>query len=224
MKTPMNSKQQLVKSTLSTLQNVAPPLAAIAARLSVITPEWALAIGLGSGLLAYWRDIAVERGKELLTYIEEHKTEFIETVVQAPEFKATLLNVWEMHIRENSENKRVRLRRFLLALGKGEKISTDLHTKFYSIINQMTDDEATAFGYVYRKTDKERHAHMNYNIFDMPELQQFEDSQRLDMFNSLHAYRLVNIREAQIGPAVSVQQITPFGDLFYEHVLKEDGI
>ncbi len=212
------------RTTMSLLQNVSPPLAAIALQLQWISPEWMLTIGYGAGLLAVFRELAAERGKELLEDIAEHKTEFKESIIKTQEFKAIFLNIWEMHIRENSESKRKRLRKFLLALGRGEQITTDLHSKIYSVIQQMTDREAEVFGIIFRASDKNQFKNMNLNSTSIPGLSDYLETDLQDIYNSLHAYRLITIApEPAIGSLMAVRQITNFGEIFYEKLLQENN-
>ncbi len=214
------SKLNKIKATgISVIQNLSAPIADIAIRLQMINPEWGLAISMGVGLLSVWKDLAEDTGIELLEFIEQHKNEFAEEVVKTPEFKAAFLNVWEMHIRESSETKRERLRNFLLSLGKGKKIKLDLHTKIYTVIEQMTNQEAEIFGHIFRGANRTQFSRMNLSSTATPGLKDFSEFDLQDAYNSLHAYRLITIAaEPTIGAIMTVRQITPFGELFYDFV------
>lgn len=207
---------------LSVIQNLSEPLANIAVRLQQVSPEWGLVVGMGAGLLAVYRELAEDRGKELLQFVYEHRKEFSKEIIKTPIFKATFLNVWEMHIRENSENKRRRLRNFLLQLGKGQKIDEDLHTKFYSVIEQMTDKEAEIFGVIFRSSNRDQFGKMHLNHTSIPELVNYPENMIQDIFHSLHSYRIINTRDPQIGGIMLITQITPFGELFYDYILKDE--
>lgn len=215
-------KSKIKTATLSVIQNLSGPVAAVALQLQKISPQWTLAIGMGAGLLTVYRELAEDRGLELLEFVNEHRDEFVETIIATPTFKAAFINVWEMHIRENSENKRRRLRNFLLNLGRGKKIEVDAHTKIYAVIEEMTDEEAHVFGIIFRNSNHEQFGHMNLNPTGIKELTGYLESQIIDVCNSLHAYRLITIRDnATIGSMVTIQQITPFGNLFYDFVCIE---
>ncbi len=214
----MRKIDKIKQAGLSIIQNLSTPVADIAIRLQVISPEWGIAVRMGTGLLAVWRELAEDRGIELLKFIEEHKAEFVEGVIKTPEFKATFLNVWEMHIRENSEDKRKRLRNFLLNLGRGKEIKPDLHTKIYSVIEQMTDQEAKAFGIIVRNSNRPQFSNMHLNTTSIQELSSYVDYEMQDICNSLHAYRLITVSDATIGAIMTIKQITPFGSIFYDFV------
>jgi len=177
---------------------------------------------MATGLYAVYRELAEDRGLEMLKFIDRHKTEFAEEIIATPVFKTAFVNVWEMHIRESSENKRKRLRNFLLNLGRGKKIDPDLHTKIYSVVEQMTDEEAKVFGSIFRNSNKDMFKQMNLNPTSIFELKEYPEPTIIDICNSLHAYRLLTIRDnATIGSMVTIQQITSFGELFYNFVCKE---
>ena len=220
----MDKTKKIKEVGLSAIQNLSAPVADIALRLQIISPEWGLAVGMGAGLLAVYRELAEDRGVELLRFIEDHKGEFVEEVIKTSEFKATFINVWEMHIRENSEDKRKRLRNFLLNLGKGKNIETDLNTKIYAVVEQMTDKEAEIFGIIYRNANKDQFRRMNLSSTSIPGLEDYSEEDLQDAYNSLHAYRVITIAsEPTIGAIMTVRQIPPFGELFYEFVCGEEG-
>lgn len=210
---------------LSIIQNLSSPVAEIGIRLQMFDPVWGIIIGMGAGLLSVWRELAEDRGVELLEYVELHKNEFVETIVKSSEFKATFLNVWEMHIRENSKSKRQRLKRFLLNLGKGESINNDLHTKIFTVISQMTDDEAIVFGYIIKNTNLEMKNHMNLHIDNIPELKDPTEGKLNDALLSLHSYRLITIRDtAVIGDIPTIRRITDFGDMFFKNICSDNEL
>ncbi len=211
-----------VKQTvLSSMQNLPAPIAGLAVPLAAFSPSWAAAIAMGTGLLSVWRELAEDRGKELLEFIEAHKEEFVSDIVATPEFRAAFLNVWEMHIRESAESKRARLRNFLLSLGSGKEIPSDVHTKIYSIVEQMTDKEAEIFGVIFRNCNRPQFREMHINSTSFPDLNRYSEVELKDAWHSLHSYRLINITDATIGNIMAVQQITPFGELFYDYVMQE---
>lgn len=217
----MKTADKIKQVGLSVVQNLSAPVADIAIRLQVINPEWGIAVSMGTGLLAVWRELAEDRGVELLQFIEEHKMEFAEEVIKTSEFKATFLNVWEIHIRENSEKKRKRLRNFLLNLGRGKHIKPDLHTKIYAVIEQMTDKEAEVFGIIVRNSNRPQFSNMHLNTTSIAELSSYVDYELQDICNSLHAYRLITVSDATIGAIMTIKQITPFGELFYDYILND---
>jgi hypothetical protein len=107
-------------------------------------------------------------------------------------------------------------------LGRGKTIESDLHTKIYTIVEQMTDDEAKVFGIIIRNSNPESFKQMNLNPTGINELKGYPEYNLIDICNSLNAYRLITIRDnATIGSMVSIQQITPFGELFYNFVCNE---
>jgi hypothetical protein len=205
----------------SSLQNLPAPLAALAAQFSTLPASWSLGIAAAAGLYATFRELATDRGRELLEFIDAHKDEFVDTIVNSPEFVAVFVNVWNEHIRETSETKRARLRNFLLSLGSGHHIPQDVHTKIYSIIEQMTDQEAVVFGAIFQGSDRQQFRHMNLDVTTIGALHTYPPEKLKDAAHSLHAYRLIDILDAQIEPNMAVRQITPFGELFYDYVLNE---
>src|SRR5665213_1609898 len=148
------------KAALSSLQNLSAPLAGLVVGLP---PIWVTMIAAGAGLLAVYRELAEDRGKELLEFIVAHKDEFVIEIINTSVFKTAFLNVWEMHIRESSENKRMRLKNFLLSLGSGKELPADFHTKIYSIIQQMTDKEAEVFGIIFRGCNRPQFRELRIN-------------------------------------------------------------
>ena len=206
---------------ISVVKNLPAPIAALAVQLVAFNPEWAGIIALGTGLLTVYTDLAVSNGSELLEYIETHHEEFVEDVINSPEFKAAFVNVWEMHIRESDENKRKRLRYFLLNFGKGIKIPNDMHTKIYSVIQQMTERETVAFGIIINNTNRTRARQMHLNTEGMTGFTDWSSAQQKDAIHSLYTYRLIDMTDATIGGGMAVQQITPFGELFFDYVITE---
>ena len=173
--------------------------------------------------MAVYHELAENRLRELLEDIEAHKEEFREKIIESPEFKATFINVWEMHIRENNAEKRKRLRHFLLNLGKGEDIPDDLHTKIYSVIEQMTEREAAAFGIIFENANRAQFRHMNLSTNGLAGFNDWPDDQKQDSVHSLYSYRLIDMVDGTIGSDMAIRQITPFGEKFYDFVIKEPG-
>lgn len=135
-----------VRETLSSAaQNLTGPAAAIAAQYHALSAIWALALAGGAGLFTAYTQLAENRIREILDFIDAHKDEFVDSIVTSPEFIDVFINVWDLHIREAAENKRKRLRNFLLSVGSGEHIPQDTYTKVYSVIEQMTDQERQRF-------------------------------------------------------------------------------
>lgn len=215
----MVSKTRVKKTIGSSLQNLPAPLAALAAQFSTLPIAWSLAIASATGLLATFRELAEDRGRELLVFIEENQEKFVDRVVKSPNFIAVFLNVWEMHIRETAESKRARLRNFLLSVGCAKPIPEDIHTKIYSVVEQMTDKEAEIFGVIFRNCNRQQFREMHINSTSFPELSKYEETELKDAWHSLHSYRLINITDATMGNIMAVQQITPFGELFYDFVI-----
>lgn len=209
---------------LSVVKNLPAPIAGLAVQLSAFNPEWAGIIALGTGLLTVYADLAVSNGSELLEYIEAHHEEFVEEVINSSEFKAAFVNVWEMHIRESDENKRKRLRYYLLNLGKGKDIPNDTHTKIYNIIQQMTEREAVAFGIIIGNSNRDQARQMHLNTEGMTGFTGWSSAEQKDAIHSLYTYRLIDMTDATIGGGMSVQQITPFGELFYDYVITEPTV
>jgi len=210
-----------IRQTLSSAaQNLSGPVAALAAQYGVLPGVWALAIAGGAGLLVTYAQLAEDRGKELLDFIQEHQDEFVDTIVNSPEFITVFVNVWELHIRETAENKRKRLRNFLLSLGSGQHIAQDLHTKIYSVIQQMTDQEAAIFGILFNGSNREQFRSMHINPSGFAGLSNYPDNEIKDAWHSLHAYRLIDVMDdGVVGGIMSLGQITPFGEMFYDRVV-----
>lgn len=210
---------QAKDAAISTVKNLPTPIATLAVTLSGFSAVWAGVIAMGVGLLTVYTDLAVSRGSELLDYIKNHHEEFVEGVVSSAEFKTAFINVWEMHIRESDKNKRKRLRYYLLNLGNGKDIPNDTHTKIYSVVQQMTEREATALGVIVKASDRQQFRHMNLNTNGLFELSTWSDDQKKDALHSLHSYRLIDITDATIGNDMTIQQVTPFGEMFYDYVI-----
>lgn len=217
-------KTRVLKTIGSSAQNLPAPIAALAAQFGKLSATWALGIGVATGLLATFRELAEDRGKELQEFIEQHRGEFVEEIVNSPEFIAVFVNVWELHIRETAEKKRARLRHFLLSLGSGKPIAQDTHTKIYNIIEQMTDQEAVIFGAIVQNSNRQQFRHMNLDITSIGALHVYSAEQLKDAAHSLHAYRLIDVVDATIEPNMALRQITPFGELFYDYVLREQVV
>jgi hypothetical protein len=215
----MTDKTRVGKAIGSSLQNLPAPIAALAMQFGGLSAAWGLGIAAATGLLATFRELAEDRGKELQEFIEAHKDEFVEEIVNSPEFVAVFVNVWNEHIRETSENKRARLRNFMLGVGSGQPISTDMHTKIYNIIEQMTDQEADSFGALRRGVGSGRLRQLHFMADNIPELYSLSDEDRKYVLHSLHSYRLINITEATVDGVIAIKQITPFGFVFYDYVL-----
>ncbi len=217
----MTAKTRVGKAVGASIQNLPAPIAALAAQFGTLSVAWALGISAATGLIATFRELAEDRGKELGDFIEEHETEFREDIINSPEFVTVVINVWEKHILETAEQKRARLRNFLLSFGSGKEIAGDLHTKIYAIIDQMTDKEASIFGIVVKGSDRSQFRSMHLNSTNFHELStHYSEDELKDAWHSLHAYRLVDITDATIGGGMALQQITPFGELFYDYVLE----
>jgi hypothetical protein len=216
----MAAKTRVKKAIGASLQNLPAPIAALAAQFGTLSLAWALGISAATGLLATFRELAEDRGKELGDFIEEHKAEFKEDIINSPEFVTVVINVWEKHILETAEQKRARLRNFLLSFGSGKEIAEDLHTKIYAIIDQMTDKEAAVFGIMVRGCNRAQFRNMHINHTSMHGLSSYPDDVIKDIWHSLHAYRLVDVADdGVVGGIMSLKQITPFGEMFYDYVL-----
>ena len=88
--------QNLRRALPTAMRNLSGPLATLATTLWGFSAVWAVIIGAGAGLLAVYHELAENRLTELLEYIDAHKEEFSNDIIQSPEFKATFLNVWEI--------------------------------------------------------------------------------------------------------------------------------
>src|SRR5689334_15816512 len=100
------SRTRPSKVIRTTVQSITLPLATLAGTLS---SPWLGLIASGAGLLAIYGDLAYEEGKEIIEYVNLNKDKFVDSIINSPEFTKVFLNVWEMHIRETSETKRIRL-------------------------------------------------------------------------------------------------------------------
>ena len=205
---------------ISTIQNLSEPIATLLLPLMAIDPSWVGIVGLGAGLIAVWRELAEDRGAEILKFINDNANKFSKDNLETNEFKSTFLNVWEMCIRENSENKRRRLHHFLLGIGQKNDINSDLHTKIYSIINQLTDMEAQIFGFIYKEMQKKPDHHNLHVLGEHHIDHNYHPSVMEDACNSLHAYRLVDVVRPQIGSGLIVMNLTPFGEVFYRYIIE----
>lgn len=213
----MNRRKKVI---ISSIQNLSEPLATLLVPLIVMNPNWVGIVGLGAGLIAVWRDLAEDRGTEILKFINDNVDKFSKDNIQSNEFRSTFLNVWEMCIRENSENKRRRLHRFLIGIGQKNDINSDLHTKIYSVINQLTDSEAEIFGFIYKEIQR-KPDHHNLHVLGEHHIEHnYHPSIMEDACNSLHAYRLVDVVRPQIGSGLIVMNLTTFGEIFYGYIIK----
>lgn len=211
------------KTVGSTVQNLSGPIAELAIAYAALSGAWGLAIIAGAGLLATFRELAEDRGRELFDFVRDHQDEFVDEIVGSPEFIATFVNVWEKHIRETAEQKRIRLRNFLLSLGSGGHVPQDTHTKIYSVIEQMTDQEATIFGIIFLNSNSKHFRQMHLNTTSISGLEMYSEAELKDALHSLHTYRLIDAIDATIGATMAIQQITSFGELYYHFVLCRSG-
>lgn len=165
-----------------------------------------------------YKDLVENRGKELLEFIKEHAKEFNPDVIKTNEFKASFASIWDAYLKENSENKRKRLKKYILRLGQGASINEDLKDKINNVISNMTDLEAEIFGRIYDEAT--HYIPQNTMQFDMKDkITSYSDNILLDAAHSLHSYRLITVKEPEVG-LVNIMAITRFGNIFYEIVIK----
>ena len=205
------------KFTATTFKEWTPIIATLVFQIIHINPTWNSFVGIIIASIVTYKDLVENRGKELLEFIKEHGEEFSAEVIKTDSFKASFATIWDSYLKENSENKRRRLRKYLLRLGLGASIDDDLKSKIQNVIANMTDLEAEIFGKIYDEANSYiPQSHMQFDMKD--KIEGYPDDILLDTAHSLHAYRLITISLPQIGLA-NVRAITKFGKVFYETVI-----
>ena len=206
------------KFTATTFKEWTPIIATLVFQIININPTWNSFVGIIIASVVTYKDLVENRGKELLEFIKEHGKEFSAEVIKTDSFKASFATIWDSYLKENSENKRKRLKKYLLRLGQGASIEDDLKDKIQNVIANMTDLEAEMFGKIYDVASSYfPQSHMQFDMKD--KIEGYRDDVLLDTAHSLHAYRLITISLPQIGLA-NVIAITKFGKVFYETVIR----
>ena len=203
---------------VSILERWTPTIATLIFQITQIDPIWNSFVGIITASVLTYKDLTESRGKELLQYIKDNADDFKSEIIETDNFKATFANIWETYLRENSESKRKRLRKYLLNLGKGASINEHYYDKIHAVISDMSDLEAEIFGKIYDLS--EQYIPKDHMQFEMKaKIAGYSDDDLLDAAHSLHSYRLINISLPQIG-FVNIRAVTKFGEVFYATVIK----
>ncbi len=106
-----------------------------------VSPTWQLLFLTAGGMINAWGDFGQSRVNELISFISQHKDEFILEVVESEKFKAVFLVVLELHMKETSERRRNLLKNYLLNVGRDVHPEFDEHTKIISTMNIISFQE-----------------------------------------------------------------------------------
>lgn len=130
------------KDILVTLaKNVPAILFATISGLTTISPVWGILFATSTALINAWGDFGQSRVNELVSFINEHREEFVGDIIKTDTFKTLFLNVLERHMKESSEEKRQLLRNYLLSTGKGINPNFNEFTRMNSTLDTISLEE-----------------------------------------------------------------------------------
>ena len=130
------------ESALKILSGVLPPIIfAPIVTLASINPVWSVLFVSAMGLINVWGSFGQARINELIEFIDQHKTEFLDDILKTDKFKSIFLNVLERHMKETMKEKREILRNYLLNVGQGTQKKFNHHTKILFILDQISFEE-----------------------------------------------------------------------------------
>lgn len=139
METPAEEKISLTKKAEILAKNISDPViqgALIA--LATVHPIWAGLLGFAKPIMDTWGDFGQERVNELVSYMAEHKEEFVTEAIESDNFKTLFLNILERHMKEASEEKRKLLRNYLLNVGRGVNPGFNEFTRMNNVMDDIT--------------------------------------------------------------------------------------
>ncbi|HEU5114695.1 MAG TPA: hypothetical protein VFT82_02935 [Candidatus Paceibacterota bacterium] len=130
------------KEIIANLSRQIPPiLMQTITSLTGINPVWGVLMSTSIGIINAWGDFGQSRVNEMVTYINEHRDEFVKEVIEGNNFKTLFLNILERHMKEASEEKRKLLRNYLLNVGKGIDPNFNEYTRMNNVLDTISLDE-----------------------------------------------------------------------------------
>jgi len=217
--------------------------------LTTINPVWSVLFVSAMGIIKVWGAFGQARINELVEFISQHKTEFLNDILETDKFKSVFLNVLERHTKEVMEEKRKILRNYLLNIGRGINKEFNYHTKILFILDQITTDELEVL-YAVKKLQNQKLVLKQKIIHegqpsDKPRTEPFEENYNLNqiklatynnnkitieeienILKSLRSYGLIMAREFTSplfgggSYEFQVSGITNFGNFFLDFIEK----
>jgi hypothetical protein len=233
------------KKTISTknalpiwARNIPPVIFSAIAGLTAINPTWSILFATSTALINAWGDFGQTRVNELVSFINEHKEEFMADVIQTDKFKTLFLNILERHMKEASEEKRQLLRNYLLSVGKGVNPNFNEFTRMNNILDTISLEEIdflklwdsdNAVGSYINKHLQQPHALTMSDIQSCVYNMTPRDSRLMAMIDNQHQSKnnqiLISLSYKGLlygltqdnfgsGQEVRIKEITPFGRAF----------
>ncbi len=141
----MNNNDKNIIKTANALpiwaKNIPPIIFTAISGLTAINPIWSVLFATSSALINAWGDFGQSRVNELVSFINDHKEEFVADVIETDTFKTLFLNILERHMKEASEEKRQLLRNYLLSAGKGINPDFNEFTRMNSTLDTISLEE-----------------------------------------------------------------------------------
>lgn len=125
--------------------NISDIALATATAIVGINPTFAVLLLTGKGIFTAWGEYGQARLNELLLDIQNEVNTIKTEIINKDEFKGLFLDILDKHMRETSELKRDRLRRYLISVAQGKAERFTNHTKLLVILDQITADELRLF-------------------------------------------------------------------------------
>ncbi len=238
------------KNALKILSEEIPPIIfTTIASLATINPIWSVVFVSATGIIKAWGAFGQARVNELVKFIDQHKTEFLDDILNSDKFKSVFLNVLERHMKEVMEEKRQILRNYLLNVGRGINKEFNYHTKILFVLDQITIDELKVL-HALKKLQDQKLILKQKIIYegeplDKPRIEPFKENYNLNqiksaidnnneitieeienILKSLRSYGLIMAREltaALFGGEdyeFQVSGITNFGNIFLDFIEK----
>ena len=123
------------------LKNIPSIILTAISGLAAIDPVWNVLFATSVAIINAWGEWGQSRVNELVSFIDEHKEEFVGDVIKSDTFKTLFLNILERHMKESSEEKRKLLRNYLLSTGKGINPDFNEFTKMNNILDTVSLEE-----------------------------------------------------------------------------------
>ncbi len=138
----MEEKEVTTRDGMAILaRNIPPVIFAAISGLVSISPIWSVLFATSSALINAWGDFGQTRVNELVSFINEHREEFADDILESDKFKTLFLNILERHMKEASEEKRQLLRNYLLSVGKGVNPDFNEFTKMNNMLDTISLEE-----------------------------------------------------------------------------------
>lgn len=212
----------------------------IISALTTINPVWGVLFAIASSMLSAWGEFGQARTKELVDFLNEHKEEFVNEILESERFKSVFVNILDRQIKEVSKEKRKLFRIYLLNLGKGLFPDFNMDSKLLTILDQITFEElrilnlwkvgSNPYNKVLSKIP-------SFNIdngtiglnehqvmFGFDDKEQPKEEDLIFILKSLANYGLIDTSEnvgAIIGSgsdSIRVKRISPFGKIFLKYI------